>query len=390
MHRPRHRGLIVGATLAICSLLSTSAAAHQTLRVAILKGSNQFKMSGVDLIIRDAQGRDIELPDTFDRDNLKIRPRKNGIAVNEYVIPATHITISAPSVYYRLERRQYRGAMHVWNEGGKLLAVNHVDLEEYLVGLINHEINSEWPMPAVKAQAVVARTYALYQAANARDERYDLESTVADQVYAGAQTEDWRSARAVRETSGEVIVTKDGALIQAYYHSCCGGRTELPENVWGTKTAVAHTVKDPFCRNSPKFSWTYTIEPAELGRRLRNAGHKGGFVNAVKVMQRTPSGRALKIRIESTEGAVVLGGNELRRAIGYSQLASANFHVDTRKGKFVFTGKGAGHGVGLCQWGAKGMGDSERYTYRQILGFYYPKLYIRNLYKSRRSASASD
>lgn len=358
----------------------------QTLRVAIAKGRAELHITGVDLRIQDQYAQGVDLPASFNRNDLTLRARKGGIAVNQYLLPTDHIIVEAPSVYFRLGRRQYRGQMHIWKVNGRLLAVNHIDLEEYLVGLINHEINSEWPMPAVKAQAVVARTYALYQVSNARDERYDLESTVQDQVYSGAQAEDWRSARAVRETAGEVLVTRKGKLIQAYYHSCCGGHTELPENVWGQRTAMTRTIEDPFCKNAPKFSWTYTISPADFGARLASDGKPGGPVTSVKVLKRSESGRALRVRIETTQGKTTLSGNELRRIVGYSKIRSTLLRVSAAGGSFVFRGSGNGHGVGLCQWGAKGMGDTGKYNYRQILGYYYRGLYIRNLYKARRRA----
>jgi stage II sporulation protein D len=363
---------------------SLSAQASQVMRVAVSKGTRSIQMTGVDLTVKDGAGRRLTLPREFNRQKISFKATKGGIAANDYLIPTEHLIVRSPSVYYRLGRRQYRGEMHIWNEGGRLLAVNHIDLEEYLVGLINHEINSEWPEEAVKAQVVVARTYALYQAGNARDGRYDLESTVQDQVYGGAQTEDWRSARAVRATAGEVLVTRDGEIIQAHYHSCCGGKTELPENVWGRKTAVRRTVKDPFCKTAPNFNWSYTLEPAEFGRRLRKNGKPGGYVTLVKVLSRTTNNRAMRVRVETTEGATTLTGNELRRVLGYSKLKSATFKVTADNGSFVFRGTGAGHGVGMCQWGAKGMGDAGKYSYRQILGFYYPGLYIRNLYKAGR------
>lgn len=392
MHRVGHRSLI--ALAALCGLGITPAAhAGQTIRVAIIKGATEMEISGLDLIVKDAADQPIDLPEDFDRNKIKLRAQSGGIIANQFLLPTDHIVVKAPSVYYRLGTRQYRGEMHVWLRGGRITAVNHVDLEDYLVGLINHEINSEWPMPAVKAQAVVARTYALYQAANSRDDRYDLESTVQDQVYGGAQTEDWRSARAVRATAGEVLVTRRGRVIQAYYHSCCGGSTELPENVWGNSTAMKRTVKDPFCRNAPNYTWEYRIAPDDLGQRLADSGRPGGHVTSVRVLHRSDSQRATRVKLTTTEGTTTIGGNEMRRIVGYGKLKSAAFKVTAEDGQFVFRGHGAGHGVGLCQWGAKGMGDTGKYTYRQILGYYYPGLYIRDLYKSssrpKKSAAAT-
>ena len=275
-------------------------------------------------------------------------------------------------------------SVRVQRAGG---GISDVPLERYVESAVASETFSDWPSAALRAQAVVARTYALYQAANSRDDRYDLESTVQDQVYGGAQTEDWRSARAVRATAGEVLVTRKGHVIQAYYHSCCGGATELPENVWGNSTAMKRTVKDPFCKTAPNYSWEYRLSPSDFGQRLEDANRPGGLVTSVRVLRRSQSQRAVSVKLVTTKGTTTMGGNELRRIIGYGKLKSAAFKVTAEEDEFVFRGHGAGHGVGMCQWGAKGMGDTEKYTYRQILGYYYPGLYIRDLYKASKKRS---
>ena len=191
-------------------------------------------------------------------------------------------------------------------------------------------------MTSVKAQVVVARTYALYQAGAARDARFDLESTINDQVYAGAQTEDWRSARAVRETVGEVLVTKSGTVVQAYYHSCCGGMTELPENVWGQRGVLRKTVKDPSALTRPTETGRTLLDPGEFARRLAAGGRGGGFVTSVKVLQRTKADRALRVRIDTTKGPVTLSGNELRRLVGYAKGQERGLQSDLRRRQIRF------------------------------------------------------
>lgn len=361
--------------VAITCALPSVAAAGTELRVAIARGA-ALTLRGMDLVVLDAAGRPVPLPDAYTEVPVSVRNRRVVIGGREGV--ADPISVESRSVYFRVNGRQYRDRITIYRDGDKLLAVNTIDLEDYLVGLINHEVSSAWSMEAVKAQAVVARTYALFQAGNSRDARYDLESTVDDQVYGGSQTEDYRSAKAVRETAGEVLVDADGNTVQAFYGSNCGGITELPQNVWGMGTPIRTSVEDPWCANAPNGTWSWSIDMHELGAKLKAAGYAGGSVTRISVTRRTAAERALTVVVTATGGTSTMSGNELRRVLGYDKLKSARFKVSAADGTFTFTGRGAGHGVGMCQWGAKGMADAG-YTYRQILGHYYPGLYLRNM-----------
>jgi len=364
------RAVIIAAAL----LLAAPAWAATTLRVAVAKSAT-LTIKGMDLVVLDAAGRPVPLPDAYAEVPISVKKGRLSIGAREGV--ADPITLESRSVYFRVNGRQYRDRITVYRDGDKLLAVNSIDMEDYLVGLINHEVSSAWSIEAVKAQAVVARTYALFQADNSRDSRYDLESTIDDQVYGGSQTEDYASAKAVRETAGEILVDGDGQVVQAFYSSNCGGITELPQNVWGVSTQIQKSVKDPWCAGAPGSSWTWSTDALSFGAKLKAAGYSGGTVTAVTVKRKTAAERALSVAVTASGGASTMSGNELRRVLGYEKLKSARFKVSVEDGTFTFTGKGAGHGVGMCQWGAKGMADGG-YSYRQILGHYYTGLFLRN------------
>ena len=364
------RAVIIAAAL----LLAAPAWAATTLRVAVAKSAT-LTIKGMDLVVLDAAGRPVPLPDAYAEVPISVKKGRLSIGAREGV--ADPITLESRSVYFRVNGRQYRDRITVYRDGDKLLAVNSIDMEDYLVGLINHEVSSAWSIEAVKAQAVVARTYALFQADNSRDSRYDLESTIDDQVYGGSQTEDYASAKAVRETAGEILVDGDGQVVQAFYSSNCGGITELPQNVWGVSTQIQKSVKDPWCAGAPGSSWTWSTDATSFGAKLKAAGYSGGTVTAVTVKRKTAAERALSVAVTASGGASTMSGNELRRVLGYEKLKSARFKVSVEDGTFTFTGKGAGHGVGMCQWGAKGMADGG-YSYRQILGHYYSGLFLRN------------
>lgn len=368
---------VLRAVIAAAFVLAvpTVASAGTPLRIAVAK-SRTISVKGMDLIVLDAAGRPVPLPDAYADVPVTVKKGRLSIGGREGV--SDPITVESRSVYFRLNGRQYRDRITLYRDGDSLLAVNTIELEDYLVGLINHEVSSAWSLEAVKAQAVVARTYALFQAGNSRDARYDLESTVNDQVYGGSQTEDYRSAKAVRETAGEVLVDGAGNVMQAFYSSNCGGFTELPQNVWGMTTPIQKSVKDPWCAKAPGSSWSWSIDAAAFGAKLDAAGYPGGTVSAVRVKKKTAADRALRVQITASGGTSTMNGNELRRVLGYEKLKSARFKVSVEDGTFAFTGKGAGHGVGMCQWGAKGMADAG-YSYRQILGHYYTGLYLRSM-----------
>src|SRR5204863_1666325 len=115
------------------------------------------------------------------------------------------------------------------------------------------------------------------------------------------------------ETAGEVLVDGDGAVVQAFYSSNCGGLTELPQNVWGMHTAITKSVKDPWCAGAPGSTWTWSIDASAFGAKLKAAGYSGGTVTAVSVKKKTAAERALSLTVTAAGGATAMSGNELRR-----------------------------------------------------------------------------
>jgi stage II sporulation protein D len=244
-------------------------------------------------------------------------------------------------------------------------------LEEYLVGLINFEISSQWPLEALKAQVVAARTYAFYQRNNRSAELFDVDSGVNDQVYGGVGREDSRSRRAVQETRGELILYR-GSPIFAVYSSCCGGKTEEGENMWTGNFPYLRTVDCNYCLDSPHFLWNYSIDGEGLSVALQDTGSR---VLGMEIDERSRSGRVLKITVQTERERRQVSGKDFRRLLGYDLLRSTNFVVTQKEGAYQFSGLGWGHGVGLCQWGAKGMAEAGM-DYPSILKYYYQDVKI--------------
>jgi len=296
-------------------------------------------------------------------------------------------------------KRRYRGSITVEQEDNYLRVINQLPLEEYLYGVIKWEISPDWFMDALYAQAIVARTYALkkIEEPSYQEQLHHLSATVNDQVYGGFESEDPRIQEAVDMTRGKVI-TYQGDLINAFYHSCCGGHTVSSKDVWGGEDfSYLRVGPDKFCEKSPRYYWEWEIKRSELRRILFEQGFPTGTIYRLPVVSRaqnlsfTEGGRVTGLFWEHQGGkspSQPMTGKEFRELInkwfGADKLRSALFdevklYSKEEMSYFLFQGRGSGHGVGMCQWGAKGMAE-QGYSLEEILQFYYPGTRIEKRY----------
>jgi stage II sporulation protein D len=319
------------------------------------------------------------------------------------------VSVESPSGFLTLQGKPFRqvAVVHPIREksGWECEVVNHIDIEDYLDGLVNMEFSAKWSREAIDAQVVAARTYAYHQmklvAQKKPGAHFDLDSDIKDQVYDGSQREDYRSRRSANRTRGMILKAKSGDSwpIKAYYHSTCGGRTELPEIVWGSKASGFRTRVDcPYCKTSPSFVWDVPLSGSDVatfflrGARTLGPSERDAVRNwpvswerdlpqsrllELYVSEQNASGRAERVvsKWKNREGRafeLAMPGTLFRQWIGASRLKSTVFQVYAAGGEsWVLRGRGFGHGVGLCQWGAKVQGEMGK-TSRQILRFYYP------------------
>ncbi len=297
--------------------------------------------------------------------------------------------------------RPYRELIRVHAAGSLCEVVNELSIEKYLSGLVNAEFNSRWNEEAIAAQVVAARSYALYQIEDARREglHFDVDSTVWDQVYDGAALEDARAEKVVRKTRGIALTVGPAASpapIKAFYHSTCAGHTETPEKVWGRAyPGFGRGVPCPFCANSPVMHWNIEISPEELSHVLRRGGSAEGVIpsslqglrgmqlTSLAVARTDAAGRVVQVlsRWRTRLGTIqewAFSGARLRSWLGAARFRSTAFEI-YQAGFFRFEGRGNGHGVGLCQYGAKGMGE-QGYRMASILKHYYPDAVLRRLW----------
>ncbi|HEU4699520.1 MAG TPA: SpoIID/LytB domain-containing protein [Gemmatimonadales bacterium] len=303
----------------------------------------------------------------------------------------------------RVNGRDYAGEVTLLRDRTGVTAVNRVALERYLVGVVAGEMGRRDPVAereALRAQAVVSRTYALRNMGRWAAQGFDLYAGVADQVYGGVTAEYPAAADAVQATRGQAV-TWGGQPIDAFFFSTCGGRTAEGTEVFrGAARPYLRSVSDvgpdgAWCRISPRFRWTEEWSGAQLNATLQRtlpavAGVRAdgvGEVRDLRVTLRTGSGRVGELAARVRTGEVRVDGPQVRSALQTvtgEPLRSNLFTLAVtgaprRITQVVAEGSGAGHGVGMCQWGAVGRARAGQ-RYDEILAAYYPTTTLDRLY----------
>jgi stage II sporulation protein D len=309
-----------------------------------------------------------------------------------------------------LEGQLFRGRLQLSRQGQNLQAINHVSLESYLAGVVGSEMPASWPLDALRAQAVAARTYALAQRRPAAP--YDVKATVASQVYRGISAETASTREAVASTRSQVLM-HDGALINAVFHSSSGGSTENSGEMWSRQLPYLVSVPD-FDQTSPVHQWEKSFDPLALRRAFRETDG----VAAIQVLDTSSTGRVRRARILGPAGSLEVSGNELRQRLGLrstfvtfrlepSSTAPESISGSLRRlmatdgppppqlgtpepaapaqppspvalPSLLVSGRGFGHGVGMSQWGAHALALRGE-DYRRILSHYYRGAELRTL-----------
>jgi SpoIID/LytB domain protein len=251
-------------------------------------------------------------------------------------------------------------------------------LEEYLVGVLRGESGTEDEFEALKAQAVISRTFALKNLGRHAREGFDFCSTTHCQrfVYSNKQSAS-PFRRSVSETAGEVLRDGIGGLIDGYFHAACGGITANIKSLWGVPApSYLRGVHDDFCAPMPHYRWTQTIPAADLVKALKSdeRTNVGPQLESIAVSKRDATGRAEQITLSGARRVIVRGWDFkiiVGRSLGWQMIKSSRFDVSRSGTDFVFRGSGFGHGLGLCQEGAHVMA-SRGMSYRQIISHYFP------------------
>ncbi|MEO0116247.1 MAG: SpoIID/LytB domain-containing protein [candidate division WOR-3 bacterium] len=278
--------------------------------------------------------------------------------------------------YLRVGDLVLRGEVVLREEKGKIYILNILPLEEYLYSVVGCEIGplNEKNFSAAKAQAVAARTYAIYRMFDNAGNFYHIYASPAkDQAYKGKNWETELTRRAVKETRGEVLTFK-GRPIIAYYHANCGGLTNSKDKPYlkSLPDSPGHSPgRKPFCASSPHFSWELKIKKKELENIVKKEGIKKIFLKKDRKTK-----RVRRVEIKTKKGNLSLSGEEFRKLL---ELKSTFFDLRVIGKELIIKGRGWGHGWGMCQSGALEMAR-RGYSYTAILKHYYKGVKIEKIY----------
>ena len=226
------------------------------------------------------------------------RPDKDGIAIGSHGVVKTSVRIEAAAeTGIEVDKTNYRGAVWAYLQDGKLLLVNHVPLEEYLYGVLAKEVPASWPAAALEAQAIAARTYALYNAVKNAPALFDVFSTTASQAYGGRDSEKSASRNAVDATRQRVL-SYAGKLALTLYHANSGAMTEAPQDIWGWSVPYLQSRPDAFSRDMKNFTWDCSPAAEELAGRLLQAGFPQPALETINPLQRDCSGRITRLALQ--------------------------------------------------------------------------------------------
>ncbi len=264
---------------------------------------------------------------------------------------------------------------------GKSNWILYLPVDQYLYGVLAAEVPASWPLEALKAQAIASRTYFLFKKQERQHELFDVHSNTMDQVFKMDAKKHRKILKAVDSTHNQILLSrKEGAIFPAYFHADCGGGPSQEDVVWREPTALNVEVKDPFCQSASKNNWSLFVDRVKLTNLLKKTFLLPLGVHLKSILPRLgEQSRAHVVDFLFSDNTVKrIEANEFRRLLGFSSLRSTHFEVKDHKSVIEFEGRGYGHGVGLCQWGAQRWARKGK-SYRQILKHYYPKAQLKSL-----------
>ena len=419
--------LLILSVLLFTFIFASAAAAAEQIRVGIVVGQSTAELSCEDeFTVRDSAGKTTTMP----KGKYFIHVQQGKLFFDDNNVFGEEVVVAAASGKQspQINKRSYKGDFQLRAEqGDKLLVVNRLPLEDYLASVLPAKTMVVWPDDVIKAQAVAARSYAMYKMQQSKN-AYALLATDKELPYEGTGKRIEKSAvtKLIQATKGQYLADAYGRAIEAVTTSSTGGRTESALNLWGTPVSYLQSVED-YDSDSPEYTWERRVSPALLEGLLAQRGYAAGKLTSIRLsplddagVDRTPTGRVKYIILSGEAATVKISGDELVELLG---LNSALFELETgtpvpetlkvpiedyygmeigskdidikvneskkpvwknlvrsyhllgggKEEKIIFHGKGKGSGLGLSAWGARGLANADaKATYKTILAHYYP------------------
>ena len=342
------------------------------LRIGILSGVKQVTLQfSAPCLLLDGKGK-----------KLKKIPAKKDFVVELSTLKTDAVEIRPEKILLKdliatIDGKKYFGGVRLNKGKDSLTAINLVPTEEYLRGVVSKEMSPSFPLEALKAQTIAARSFAMKNRKRHDKDGFDLCAGTHCQVYIGFADYDSVN-RAVAETRGEVLLFKN-KIADTNFHTDSGGMTENVVDVWGTHSPYLIAVKEILERGQP---WVVKFTAKDFSSRF---GENFGVVKSIKLSKltvgksaddRTSSGRVKSAQIVGTKKTVKITGNDLRRKFS---LPSTLFDMKLDGDEIIFTGYGHGHGVGMSQVGAKSYAQNG-WSCEKILEHYYRGAQLKKVY----------
>lgn len=310
--------------------------------------------------------------------NLEITYKHHAIYINEKKCIYPQLRIIPKNGYAIIDGKQFHGTFHVTPHNGQLALINHVDLEEYVCAVLKTESWPGWPVEVNKVFAIMSRSYVLAMIKQAKDRHapYHVKNTNDHQTYQGMH-ECKTIKKAVEQTRGLVLLY-DNQPALAMFDSCCGG--VIPAHIEDFDFEKAPYLARPYacehCKRCRIYTWHAEIPAAEFHQKVSHLFHIGDRIQKVQVAKQDRAGLVKELTLHGSLHKESASGKQMYGA--FKEIKSFCFTIEKEENTFVLQGKGFGHHIGLCQWGAREM-VRDHWNYKQILSFYYPGTTIRKL-----------
>ncbi|WKZ22130.1 MAG: SpoIID/LytB domain-containing protein [Candidatus Brocadiaceae baterium WH-1] len=349
-----------------------------TIHVLLIKNALRAEITihgGYEII--DSVNTVLDQGTALQKSRISVNNRSIVIGNKSYEINRVRI-VSLRDGDIKLNDIRYRGEIKILRQPNNTFSVvKAVDMESYIAGVVGSEMPSSWEEDALRAQAIIARTYAINRINVRRGDIYHIE--MLDLAYRGMANETAKITRIVQDTKG-IVIAYNWNIFPAFFHSTCGGHTEDSKHVFGIDSMPPlRGVVCNYCNNTKYSSWSVDIRKADIEKRLRESNINTPDISTVNTVDPGRSDRGSSVEIVFANGKKEMSANQFRLLVGPNLLYSTAFTSRSNGNNITFSGKGFGHGVGLCQYGAQGMAKNG-FPYTSILKHYYPGIELIRLY----------